>query len=207
MTLGGYALCGTAKNHTCYIAIQSTSMTDPVIGACTTIRLNAHQNRASDYSPFDSIVTDYNATYVNGTFYLYTRAAAQALVSAPPPTAPLSPGGKSLEIAMSRSLGTPAGGMRQPRSAPQLKSAVARRSSPPQAITTTPNTRLPITRRCRCHSISLAGYSARAGHDGAVSKHYAAHGVPDRAATHLDRLQPAQGAVPVIIHPAHPPSR
>ena len=47
---------------------------------------------------------------MNGAFYLYTGAAAQNLVSATPLTTALSPDGKSLEIAIPRSLLTPTGG-------------------------------------------------------------------------------------------------
>ena len=81
-----------------------------MIGAGTTIWLNTDQNTATGYSPFGSIGADYNVTYVNGAFYLYTGAAGQNLVSATPLTSALSPDGKSLEIAIPRSLLTPASG-------------------------------------------------------------------------------------------------
>ena len=41
--------------------------------------LNTDQNTATGYSPFGSIGADYNITYVGGSFYLYTGAAAQNL--------------------------------------------------------------------------------------------------------------------------------
>ena len=106
----GYSLYGAVQNDTYFIAIQGTATTDPVIGAGTTIWLNTDQNTATGYSPFDSIGADYNITYVGGAFYLYTGAAAQTLVSNTPLTAALSPDGKSLEIAIPRSLVTPVGG-------------------------------------------------------------------------------------------------
>lgn len=106
----GYNLYGTVANDTYYIAIQATSVNDPVIGAGTTIWLNTDQNNATGYSPFDSIGAEYNITYIGGSFYLYTGAAAQNLVSYTPLTAALSPDGQSLEIAVPRSLLTPAGG-------------------------------------------------------------------------------------------------
>ncbi len=107
----GYLLYGTVQNDTYFIAIQGTGAADPVIGAGTTIWLNTDQNTATGYSPFDSIGADYNITYVGGAFYLYTGAAAQTLVSTTPLTAALSPDGKSLEIAIPRSLVTPTGGL------------------------------------------------------------------------------------------------
>src|SRR5689334_394065 len=106
----GYSLYGTVQNDNYLIGIDATSTTDPVIGAGTTIWLNTDQNTATGYSPFGSIGADYNITYVNGSFYLYTGAAGQNLVSATPLTAALSPDGKSLEIAVPRSLVMPAGG-------------------------------------------------------------------------------------------------
>jgi serralysin len=109
-TVAGYNLYGTVENGTYYIAIQATSATDPVIGPGTTIWLNTDQNTATGYSPFGSIGADYNITNVGGSFYLYTGAAGQNLVSATPLTAALSPNGESLEIAIPRSLVTPTGG-------------------------------------------------------------------------------------------------
>jgi serralysin len=106
----GYSLYGTVQNDSYLIAVDATLATDPVIGAGTTIWLNTDQNTATGYSPFGSIGAEYNVTYVNGSFYLYTGAAAQNLVSATALTAALSPDGKSLEIAIPRSLVTPAGG-------------------------------------------------------------------------------------------------
>ena len=107
--VSGYSLYGTVQNDTYLIGIGATSTTDPVIGGNTTIWLNTDQNTATGYSPFGSIGADYNVTYVNGAFYLYTGAAAQTLVSATPLTAVLSQDGKSLEIAIPRSSITPAG--------------------------------------------------------------------------------------------------
>ena len=106
----GYSLYGTVQDDTYFIAIQATAGTDPVIGAGTTIWLNTDQNTATGYSPFDSLGADYNITYVNGAFYLYNGAAGQNLVSATPLTAALSADGESLEIAIPRSLVTPASG-------------------------------------------------------------------------------------------------
>jgi serralysin len=106
----GYNLYGTVQNDAYLLAINATVATDPVIGAGTTIWLNTDQNTATGYSPFGNIGADYNVTYVNGSFYLYTGAAAQNLVTATPLTAALSSDGKSLEIAIPRSLVTPAGG-------------------------------------------------------------------------------------------------
>jgi serralysin len=106
----GYSLYGTVQNDNYVIGIDATSTTDPVIGAGTTIWLNTDQNTATGYSPFGSIGADYNITYVNGSFYLYTGAAGQNLVSATPLTAALSPDGTSLEIAVPRSIVMPAGG-------------------------------------------------------------------------------------------------
>ena len=123
----GYSLYGTVQNDTYFIGIDATSATDPVIGAGTTIWLNTDQNTATGYSPFGSIGADYNVTYVNGAFYLYTGAAAQNLVSATPLTSALSPDGKSLEIAIPRSL-LDAGGRarRQPTSTSPRRSTPAR---------------------------------------------------------------------------------
>ncbi len=106
----GYNLYGTVANDTYYIAIQATLATDPVIGGGTTIWLNTDQNNSTGYTPFDSIGADYNVTYIGGSFYLYTGAAAQNLVSYTPLTAALSPDGQSMEIAIPRSLLTPDGG-------------------------------------------------------------------------------------------------
>jgi serralysin len=106
----GYSLYGTVQDDTYFIAIQATAGTDPVIGAGTTIWLNTDQSTATGYSPFDSIGAEYNVTYVNGAFYLYTGAAGQNLVSTTPLTAALSPDGESLEIAIPRSLVTPPSG-------------------------------------------------------------------------------------------------
>src|ERR1700759_966542 len=106
----GYSLYGTVQNDTYLIGIDATSTEDPVIGDGPPICLNTDQNTATGYSPFGSIGADYNITCVNGAFYLYTGAAGQNLVSATPLTAALSADGKSLEIAVPRSLVTPAGG-------------------------------------------------------------------------------------------------
>jgi serralysin len=106
----GYLLYGTVQNDIYLIGIDATLATDPVIGAGTTIWLNTDQNTATGYSPFGSVGADYNITYGNGAFYLYTGTAGQTLVSATPLTTALSPDGKSLEIAIPRSLVTPTGG-------------------------------------------------------------------------------------------------
>ncbi len=108
--ISGYSLYGTVQGDTYFIGIDATSATDPVIGAGTTIWLNTDQNTVTGYTPFDSIGADYNVTYINGAFYLYTGAAAQNLVSTTPLTTALSADGKSLEIAIPRSLITPVGG-------------------------------------------------------------------------------------------------
>jgi hypothetical protein len=102
--VSGYSLFGTVVNNTYYIGIEATGTTDPVIGAGTSIWLNTDQNTATGYTPFGSIGADYNITYVGGSFYLYTGAAGQNLVSATPLTAALSADGKSLEIAIPRSV-------------------------------------------------------------------------------------------------------
>ncbi len=109
--VAGYALYGTVQSNTYLIAIQATAAADPVIGPGTTIWLNTDQNAATGYSPFDSIGADYNVTFnALGIPYLYTGAAGQTLVSATPLTYSLSPDGKSLEIAIPRSLVTPVNG-------------------------------------------------------------------------------------------------
>ena len=151
VNVAGYALYGTVQNDTYYIGIEATSATDPVIGAGTTIWLNTDQNTATGYSPFGSIGADYNVTYVNGAFYLYTGAAAQNLVSATPLTSALSPDGKSLEIAIPRSLLTPASG---PGANQHQHRRAGSTPAPPRLFTsraTTPtrNTRSPIPRPCR----------------------------------------------------------
>lgn len=107
--VAGYDLFGTVQNDTYLIAIEGTGGAGPVMGDGTTIWLNTDQNNATGYSPFGSIGADYNITAVNGSFYLYTGAAAQNLVSTTPLTAVLSADGKSLEIAVPRSLLTPTG--------------------------------------------------------------------------------------------------
>ncbi len=108
--VAGYDLFGTVQNDTYLIAIEGTGSTAPVIGDGTTIWLNTDQNTATGYSPFGSIGAEYNITEVGGSFYLYTGAAAQNLVSTTPLTAALSADGKSLEIAVPRSLLSPTGG-------------------------------------------------------------------------------------------------
>ena len=113
--VSGYSLYGTVQNNTYFIGIDATSLTDPAIGAGTTIWLNTDQNTTTGYSPFGSIGAEYNITYIpnatggGGAFYLYTGAAAQTLVSGPL-TAALSADGKSLEIAIPRSLITSTSG-------------------------------------------------------------------------------------------------
>ncbi len=97
------------QGDTYFIGIDATSASDLVIGAGTTIWLNTDQNTTTGYSPFGKIGAEYNVTYIpnttgGGAFYLYTGAAAQNLVSATPLTTALSPDGKSLEIAIPRSL-------------------------------------------------------------------------------------------------------
>jgi hypothetical protein len=62
----GYSLYGSVQNDTYFIGIDASSATDAVIGAGTTIWLNTDQNTATEYSPFGSIGTDYDVTYVNG---------------------------------------------------------------------------------------------------------------------------------------------
>ena len=107
----GYSLYGTVQNDNYFIAIQGTGATDPVIGPGTTIWLNTDQNTTTGYSTATApLGADYNITFVNGAFYLYTGSAAQTLVSATPLSAALSSDGKSLEIAIPRSLVTPASG-------------------------------------------------------------------------------------------------
>ena len=108
----GYSLYGTVRNDTYFIAIEATAATDPVIGAGTTIWLNTDQNTATGYSPFGSIGAEYNITYdANPVPSTFTPARRHRTSSAPrrSPSA-LSPDGKSLEIAIPRSLLTPAGG-------------------------------------------------------------------------------------------------
>src|SRR6185312_10166476 len=109
--VAGYALYGTADPNNYYIGIQATIGTDPVIGAGTTLWLNTDQNTATGYSPFASIGADYNVTPdASGVPHLYTGAAGQNLVSTTPLTYALSSDGKSLEIAIPRSLVTPVSG-------------------------------------------------------------------------------------------------
>jgi hypothetical protein len=98
----GYALYGTVQNDTYFIGIDATLATDAVIGAGTTVWLNTDQNTATGYSPFGSVGAEYNVTYVGGSFYLYTGASAQNLVSPTPLTTALSADGRSLEIAIPR---------------------------------------------------------------------------------------------------------
>ena len=90
----GYSLYGTVQNDTYFIAVQATATTDPVIGAGTTIWLNTDQNTATGYSPYttSSIGADYNITTIDGSFYLYTGAAAENFVTGPLTTA-RDPGG------------------------------------------------------------------------------------------------------------------
>ena len=107
----GYTLYGTVQNDTYLIGFEAVDATDPVIGAGTTIWLNTDQNTATGYSPFDAIGADYNVTFdAAGVPYLYTGAAGQTLVSSTPLTCALSSDGRSLEIAIPRSLVTPTGG-------------------------------------------------------------------------------------------------
>jgi serralysin len=113
--VAGYSLYGTVQGDAYFIGIDATSATDLAIGAGTTIWLNTDQNTVTGYSPFGSVGADYNITYipnalgVGGAFYLYTGAAAETFVTGPLTTA-LSADGKSLEIAIPRSLLTPVGG-------------------------------------------------------------------------------------------------
>jgi hypothetical protein len=110
--VANYELFGTVVSNTYAIAIQATAATDPKIGAGTTIWLNTDQNTATGYNlSWANIGADYNITFnASGVPYLYTGAAGQTLVSATPLTYALSPDGESLEIAVPRSLLTPAGG-------------------------------------------------------------------------------------------------
>ena len=109
--VAGYALYGSVQADTYLIAIQATASTDQAIGAGTILWLNTDQNTATGYSPFGNIGAEYNVTFdAGGTPYLYTGASGQTRVSATPLNFALSPDGKSLEIAIPRSLVTPAGG-------------------------------------------------------------------------------------------------
>jgi serralysin len=108
--VAGYALYGTVQNDTYLIAIQATAATDPVIGAGSVIWLNTDQNTATGFTPFGSIGADYNVTFnAAGVPFLYTGTAGQTLVSTTALSFALSPDGKSLEIAIPRSLMTPVG--------------------------------------------------------------------------------------------------
>jgi serralysin len=111
----GYTLYGTADAANYYIAVQATNSADPMIGAGTVFWLNTDQNTATGYSPFDNIGADYNVLFIanpdgSSSPYLYTGAAGQNLVSLTPLTYTLSPDGESLELAIPRSLVTPASG-------------------------------------------------------------------------------------------------
>src|SRR5689334_22060554 len=108
--VAGYALYGTADASNYYMAIAATVSTDPAIGSGTTIWLNTDQNTSTGYSPFASVGAEYNVTFISGKPYLYTGAAAQNLVSATPLTYALSADQETLEIAIPRSMLTPAGG-------------------------------------------------------------------------------------------------
>ena len=111
-TVAGYALYGALQADTYLIAIQATASTDQVIGAGTIIWLNTDQNTATGYSPFGNIGAEYNVAFdATGTPYLYTGAAGQTRASATPVNYALSPDGKSLELAIPRSLLTPPGGV------------------------------------------------------------------------------------------------
>ena len=111
----GYALFGTFAANAYLLGIQSTSASDLVIGAGTTIWLNTDQNRATGYTlpwGFTNVGAEYNVTFDStGTPYLYTGSAGQTLVSPTPLDFARSPDGKSLEIAMPQTLLTPAGGI------------------------------------------------------------------------------------------------
>jgi serralysin len=106
----GYELFGTMVDGYYVIAIQATVSTDPVTGPGTTVWLNTDQNLTTGYNfTWANIGADYNVTYVNGNYYLYTGAAGQNLVSDTALTSSSSPDG-SLEIAIPISLLTAAGG-------------------------------------------------------------------------------------------------
>jgi hypothetical protein len=104
-----YALYGTADVSDYYIAVEATNSADPVIEDGTVFWLNTDQNTTTGFS---SIGAESNVLFIanaDGTSpCLYIRADGQNLVSFAPFTFALSLDGKSLEVAIPRSLATPA---------------------------------------------------------------------------------------------------
>ena len=120
----GYALYGTVQGDTYYVAIQGTAATDPVIGAGTTIYLNTDQNAATGYQLFGwaagaeyavVFATDLSGATSNLIAYLCSVNSSMSGPIVPDPNSPqltyaLSTDGTGLELAIPRSLLTPAGG-------------------------------------------------------------------------------------------------
>jgi Ca2+-binding RTX toxin-like protein len=117
-TIPGYELFGklafdAALGDHYVIGFESTSESNPIIGANTTIWLNTDNSTATGTGPFGPVGAEYYINWVAGAGggpYLYD--STNNLVSTTPLNYALSTtdGGQSLEIAVPRTLLTPPGG-------------------------------------------------------------------------------------------------